>query len=73
MLVDAAIFGRVQRRRLYRAALTRDEDLSLNSRVLPESFSLTWADGRTVLSYRCKPVPKTVRLEGGFLWAGEEA
>ena len=71
MLIDAAIFGWVQRKRLYWAAGPKDEDLSYNGKHLPEGLTAAWAKGRTTLSYQGKPIPKAVRLEAGYQWSGK--
>ena len=71
MLIDAAIFGWVQRKCLYWAAGPKDEDLSHNGKHLPEGLTTRWAKGRTTLSYQGTPIPKAVRLEAGYRWSGK--
>ena len=71
LFIDAAIFGWVQRKRLYWAKGPGGEDLSWNGACLPKGFSTSWRQGRTVLNYAGKPIPKSVRLEGGYSWSGE--
>ena len=71
MLIDASIFGWVQRKRLYWAKGPKGEDLSWNGAGLPEGLTTCWKQGRTILAYNGKPIPKSIRLEGGYAWGGE--
>ena len=68
ILIDAAIFGWVQRRRLYWAAGPDGTDVAWQTRALPSGFELTWKGDRSIASYKGKPIPRAIRTLDGFRW-----
>ena len=72
IFIDAAIFGWVQRRRLYWASGPKGEDVAWNYRVLPDDVRATWDKDRTVLSYGGKPIPRQIRTHDGFEWVTQK-
>ena len=66
--INAAIFGWVQRKRLYWAAGPRGEDVTWNHNVLPAGVTMTWENDRAVVHYDGKPIPRNVRTRDGFQW-----
>ena len=49
--INAGIFGRVDRKRLYWAAGFHCEDMGWNSRALPENVTTAWENDRSVIYY----------------------
>jgi len=68
ILIDAAIFGWVQRRRLYWAAGPKGEDVAWQDRALPPDIELMWKGDRSAMSYKGKPIPRQIRTRDGFEW-----
>ena len=72
ILIDAAIFGWVQRRRLYWAAGPDGADVAWQTRALPSGVELTWQGDRSAASYKGKPIPRSIRTLDGFRWYVKE-
>jgi hypothetical protein len=72
ILIDAAIFGWVQRRRLYWAAGANGEEVAWNTHVLPSGVRAKWDGDKTVLGYEGKPIPRHIKTKDGFEWHGKK-
>ena len=73
ILIDAAIFGWVQRRRLYWAAGANGEEVAWNTHVLPSGVRAKWDGDKTVLGYEGEAHPPPHQDEGRLRVARQEA
>ena len=70
--INAAIFGWVQRNRLYWAAGPKGEDVTWNYQTLPTGVTMTWGQEASVVRYEGKPIPRHIRTQDGFNWHKKE-
>ncbi len=66
IFVNAAIFGWVDRKRLFWASGPHGQDVAWNYRVLPAGVTMTWENDRSAIHYEGKPIPRHIRTRDGF-------